>query len=78
MYTYSLNYRVSTPENPYGRRKITEIATPWLPRVGEIVEYQPWMAGPGNYEVRRYRVEEVEHWYQDDTRYGVNLYVSDL
>ena len=78
MITYSLNYRISTDENPYGREKITEINTPCLPRVGEIVEWQPWDAATGGYRVERYRVEEVEHWFQDDTRYGINLFVKKL
>ncbi|MBO6164430.1 MAG: hypothetical protein J6N77_05185 [Lachnospiraceae bacterium] len=78
MYTYSLNYRRSTEENPYGREKIIEISTPWLPRVGEIVEWQPWDAATGNYRIERFRVEEVETWFQDETRYGINLFVSKL
>ena len=78
MYLYSLNYRVETPENPYGRKKITEMSTPWLPRAGEIVEYQPWEADTGTYHVKKYVVETVEYWYQDETRYGINVFVKDL
>ena len=78
MYTYSLTYRKETPENAYGRDKIVEMSTPWLPRAGEIVEYQPWEAATGNYGVKKYVVETVEYWYQDETRYGINVFVKDL
>ncbi len=78
MYTYSLNYRKETPENAYGREKIIEVSTPFLPRAGEIVELQPWQADIGNYIVKKYVVETVEYWYQDDTRYGINVFVKDL
>ena len=78
MYIYSLNYREETPENAYGRKKIVEMSTPWLPRAGEIVEYHPWEAATGNYGVKKYMVETVEYWYQDETRYGINVFVKDL
>ncbi len=78
MVNYSLNYRKVTEDNPYGREKIIEMCSPCLPRAGEIVEYQFWEASTGNYHAKKYVVETVEHWYQDDTRYGINLFVKDL
>ena len=76
--TYSLNYRVEEEGNPYGRKKIVEISAPWVPRAGEIIEYQPWEAATGTYQVKKYVVETVEYWYQDETRHGVNVFVKDL